>query len=202
MAARSRLGTDRPERPVRIRIPQGCLIRTPPGPPARRDAVGPSTAESEEDAFALGGESSPMCRVGMCSGPMSAHRQSRNAGAKGWTPRPRLRLRGPVTQAIVSHAAQASLRAAKLWSRAGARCQRWAGPFPRLAPRTGRAASTASGSPRAPVVMCFDHWCSLAWISSTRRRASSRLGHGASVFTGDLLAFQLLAAGLLGPFAM
>jgi hypothetical protein len=30
----------------------------------------------------------------------------------------------------------------------------------------------------------------LAWIFSTRSRASSRPGHGTSVFTGDLLTFQ------------
>jgi len=34
------------------------------------------------------------------------------------------------------------------------------------------------------------HRCSLVWIFSTREQASSRLGHGASVFTGDLLTFQ------------
>lgn len=35
-----------------------------------------------------------------------------------------------------------------------------------------------------------DHWCSLVWIPSTRVRASSRVGHGAPVFTDVLLAFH------------
>src|ERR1019366_7360841 len=42
------------------------------------------------------------------------------------------------------------------------------------------------------------HRCSLVWISSTRDRASARLGHGASVFTGDLLAFQKPPCQLAG----
>ena len=48
--------------------------------------------------------------------------------------------------------------------------------------RLNRSSNRRSGSSVA-------HRCSLVWISSTRA-ASSRLGHGASVFTGDLLAFQ------------
>ena len=32
--------------------------------------------------------------------------------------------------------------------------------------------------------------CSLVWISSTRAAASSDVGHGTLVFTGDLLVFQ------------
>jgi len=32
--------------------------------------------------------------------------------------------------------------------------------------------------------------CSLVWISSTRTDATSDVGHGTLVFTGDLLAFQ------------
>lgn len=38
--------------------------------------------------------------------------------------------------------------------------------------------------------------CSFVWISSTRTRASSRLGHGTPIFTGDLPAFQYLGCGL------
>jgi len=38
----------------------------------------------------------------------------------------------------------------------------------------------------------------LAWIPSTLASASSSVGHGASVFTGDLLAWQLHNCGLAG----
>ena len=43
------------------------------------------------------------------------------------------------------------------------------------------------------------HWCSLVWIPSTRASASSTVGHGAPVFTGDLLAFQSHRCGLAAP---
>jgi len=42
------------------------------------------------------------------------------------------------------------------------------------------------------------HWCSLVWIPSTRCSASSRSGHGASVFTGVLLACQFHHCELAG----
>ena len=43
------------------------------------------------------------------------------------------------------------------------------------------------------------HWCSLVWILSTRASASSRLGHGSSVFTNGLLTWRSLAARLAAP---
>jgi hypothetical protein len=42
------------------------------------------------------------------------------------------------------------------------------------------------------------HRCNLVWIFSTRHSASSRSGHGASVFTNDLLIFQSLRRELAG----
>jgi hypothetical protein len=42
----------------------------------------------------------------------------------------------------------------------------------------------------------------LRWIPSTRSSAVSGVGHGAPVFTGDLLAFQTGAASPLLAFAM
>ena len=39
------------------------------------------------------------------------------------------------------------------------------------------------------------HRCSLVWISSTRERASSRLGHGASMFTGALVVAAVRSLG-------
>jgi hypothetical protein len=68
-----------------------------------------------------------------------------------------------------------------------------AGPFPQPALRTGRARLHASGSPR---VHATEQWCSLVWIPSTRASACSGVGHGASVFTGGLLAFQDLRCEL------
>ena len=58
------------------------------------------------------------------------------------------------------------------------------GPFPRPALRTGRATLAASGSPRAHA---DTHRCSFVCIASTRCSAASRSGHGAPIFTGDLL---------------
>jgi hypothetical protein len=49
--------------------------------------------------------------------------------------------------------------------------------------RTNRSSNRRSGSSVA-------QWCSLVWIPSTRASACSGVGHSASVFTGDLLAFQ------------
>jgi hypothetical protein len=46
------------------------------------------------------------------------------------------------------------------------------------------------------------HRCSLVWMLSTLASASSRLGHGASVFTVVLLTFRPSLLGSLGPFAM
>ena len=46
------------------------------------------------------------------------------------------------------------------------------------------------------------NWCSLVWIPSTRASASSGVGHGASVFTGVLLAFQDWRCEPLPPLAM
>src|SRR3954468_9784525 len=48
----------------------------------------------------------------------------------------------------------------------------------------------------------FAHRCSLAWMLSPRDQASSRSGHGPSVFTGDLLTFQPFPASLLPSLAM
>ena len=43
------------------------------------------------------------------------------------------------------------------------------------------------------------HWCSLVWIFSTRSLASAGVGHGASVFTADLLAFHSQHCELAAP---
>ena len=43
------------------------------------------------------------------------------------------------------------------------------------------------------------HRCSLVWIPSTRASACSAVGHGAPVFTGDLLACQPHRCGLAAP---
>ncbi len=42
------------------------------------------------------------------------------------------------------------------------------------------------------------HWCSFVWMCSTRRPASERSGHGAPVFTGDLLLFRSEDCGVAG----
>jgi hypothetical protein len=63
---------------------------------------------------------------------------------------------------------------------------------------TRKAGSTTrlNKSSNRAVVSPVDHRCNLACIPSTRARACDRLGHGASVFTGDLLAWQHPRCGL------
>ena len=58
--------------------------------------------------------------------------------------------------------------------------------------RLNRSSNRRSGSSLA-------HRCSLVWISSTRARPHTRSGHGAPVFTSDLLPFQLARCELAGP---
>ena len=58
--------------------------------------------------------------------------------------------------------------------------------------RLYRSSNRRSGSSVA-------HWCSLVWIFSTRHRPHRASGHGASVFTVDLLTFQSQRCGLAVP---
>ena len=55
--------------------------------------------------------------------------------------------------------------------------------------RVGRRGCTGHQNRRSGSSVA--HWCSLVWILSTRGSASSRSGHGSSVFTGDLLALPV-----------
>lgn len=52
------------------------------------------------------------------------------------------------------------------------------------------AVATGPQHPQRTCRATMAHWCNLVWIFSTRDSASARSGHGALVFTGDLLAFQ------------
>jgi hypothetical protein len=71
-----------------------------------------------------------------------------------------------------------------------------------LDPGCGRRPSAADGSKPEIKIHQFqvstvrgDCRCSFVWIPSTRAFASSRLGDGAPVFTGDLLAFPSVDCG-------
>ncbi len=62
--------------------------------------------------------------------------------------------------------------------------------------RNAGSATRLYRSSNRRVASALAHRCSLVWISSTRAWACCRPGHGASVFTGDLLAFHSHVCGL------